>query len=118
VLGFYQPAIAPHYFARTRRKPIHGGSCFSSMKNTVLAKVYSALASKADPASAYVLFSVTVAGHGWPEPSPMDNLWRVAEKMHGAMAAAITTKAPGNSLHPKHTKLRFFNRCIQCSGQS
>lgn len=112
VLGFYQPAIAAHYFARTRRKPIHGGSSFSSMKNTVLAKVYCALASKADPASAYVLFSETVAGHGWPKPSSMDGLWRVAEKMHGAMAVTITTKAPGNSLHPKHTKLSIFYRRI------
>ena len=82
------------------------------MKNTVLAKVYCALASIADPASAYVLFSETVAGHGWPEASPMDGLWRVAEKMHGAMAVSITTKAPFNELHPKHAKLRLFNWSI------
>jgi hypothetical protein len=31
-------------------------------------------------AGADVIFSATVGGHGWPESSPMDGLWRVAEK--------------------------------------
>ena len=37
-------------------------------------------------AKAYVLFSATVGGHGWPESSPREGLWRVAEKMYGAFA--------------------------------
>ena len=31
---------APYNFAEGRREPIHGGSCFSSMKNTPSVKVY------------------------------------------------------------------------------
>jgi len=44
----------PYNFARTRREPILGGSCFSSMKNTVLDKVYCALATSFDIAIASI----------------------------------------------------------------
>ncbi len=40
-------AITPYNFVRTRRKYIPVGSCFSSMKNTVLSKVHCALAATA-----------------------------------------------------------------------
>ena len=97
-------AIAPYNFVRTRRKYIPVGLqtssvkfaqgqqtalfkfvpdefvCFSSLKNTVPVKVYCALTLAQISADADVIFSATVGGHGWPESSPTDGLWRVAEK--------------------------------------
>jgi len=37
-------AITPYNFVRTRREYIPVGSCFSSLKNTVLSKVHCVLA--------------------------------------------------------------------------